>query len=702
MTTRLRRPLLLLGASILMMQALILSIGIVYAETTMDTEDQKQVEHPPMKNLLEEEQASDARFFFTQARMQGTVEETIQITFFSDQEVSEARVFLPEEATLLKDKLPTRISVEEGEQPNEWIVQSKRAQNTFFLPLVFEKEGNYEISVEEAKAQLEISEYKENNDENLSSADINHTQGTDIITEHSLTNLLVNPNILFNRGVETTIPHWELASSTTPVNVLSRNLSISQATDVNGWNRLSDSDFQIGTNWALQVNRTSGTRTLMVNQTIQTVQGHTYDVQVNARRNSSTGNLAITAYNGNGVIAGPNGLSSQTYSLDSDFQTYGIRFTANSNQTTIGFRVDGANIIFNQTSVTPTQYSLKLESLPSVGGNGQAEMDLLTQGQTTAIVATPNPGYRFVHWQTSNGNNAVIGDPTATNTSITMGNSDVTLQAIFEKEGRVFVDHIDSEGNKLADSEELSGSLGENYETSALEIENYQLTEQPKNAKGIFTEEDINVTYIYDVFQVNPVDPLNPEVEVEPENKPELPEDQGLFSIDFASRFDFGVQTISAKDQTYYAKPQRLLNEEGTVMEEVRPNYVQISDRRPAQERDGWELSVRQNEKFTDRETGEVLTGARLILQNQQITTAQSGTAPDLAHIKPITLNPEGAKSTLLKAQGSEGEGTWIYRFGDAESADKSVVLELPRGATPRATSYKTTLTWELSSVPDN
>jgi len=76
-----------------MMQALILSIGIVYAETTMDTEDQKQVEHPPMKNLLEEEQASDARFFFTQARMQGTVEETIQITFFSDQEVSEEEYF---------------------------------------------------------------------------------------------------------------------------------------------------------------------------------------------------------------------------------------------------------------------------------------------------------------------------------------------------------------------------------------------------------------------------------------------------------------------------------------------------------------------------------------------------------------------------------------------------------------------------------
>lgn len=202
---------------------------------------------------------------------------------------------------------------------------------------------------------------------------------------------------------------------------------------------------------------------------------------------------------------------------------------------------------------------------------------------------------------------------------------------------------------------------------------------------------------------VAPVDPLEPEKEVDPENPPTLPEDQGRFSIDFVSQFDFGVQAISAQDQTYYAKPQRLLAEDGTVLEgEERPNYVQVSDRRSTQERDGWELSVRQNDPFTNRETGEELTGARLILQNQQIATAQGGTAPGLAHTNPMALNPGGAKRTLLKAQGPEGEGTWIYRFGDADSADKSVALEVPRGATPSATSYQTTLTWELSSVPDN
>ncbi len=217
------------------------------------------------------------------------------------------------------------------------------------------------------------------------------------------------------------------------------------------------------------------------------------------------------------------------------------------------------------------------------------------------------------------------------------------------------------------------------------------------------TFEAATTLIVGDTGPITPVDPLDPEKEVAPENPPQLPEDQGLFSIDFVSQFDFGHQAISAQDQTYYAKPQRLLADDGTVLEEeFRPNYVQISDRRPTQERDGWELSVRQNDQFTDRATGQELRGARLVLQNQQIATAQGGTAPGLAHTNPMTLNPGGAKRTLLKAQGPEGEGTWIYRFGDAESADKSVVLEVPRGATPSATTYTTTLTWELSSVPNN
>ncbi len=50
------------------------------------------------------------------------------------------------------------------------------------------------------------------------------------------------------------------------------------------------------------------------------------------------------------------------------------------------------------------------------------------------------------------------------------------------------------------------------------------------------------MTFVYaevlDDSSVPPVDPLDPEVEVDPENKPDLPENQGLLSIDFVSQYN--------------------------------------------------------------------------------------------------------------------------------------------------------------------
>lgn len=104
---------------------------------------------------------------------------------------------------------------------------------------------------------------------------------------------------------------------------------------------------------------------------------------------------------------------------------------------------------------------------------------------------------------------------------------------------------------------------------------------------------------VTDAGLVSPVDPLNPEIEVNLENKPDLPEEQGLLSIDFVSQFNFGTKGISAQGQTYYADSQRLLNEDGTVNEtEERSNYVQVSDRRSTDTRGGWELALRQEEQF--------------------------------------------------------------------------------------------------------
>ena len=200
---------------------------------------------------------------------------------------------------------------------------------------------------------------------------------------------------------------------------------------------------------------------------------------------------------------------------------------------------------------------------------------------------------------------------------------------------------------------------------------------------------------------VSPVDPLNPENEVDPENKPELPEDQGPLSIDFVSQFTFGSQAISVRDQTYYAQPQRLLNPDGTVNETAeRPNYVQISDRRSEAQRNGWSLALTQREQFKGENDQELL-GASLRLENQQLVSAQGNQAPSLQVTNPLQLVP-GNKRTLIRAEGDEGIGTWIYRFGDGHTAGESVALHVPQGSNPEATGYSTTLVWELSAVPGN
>jgi hypothetical protein len=227
-----------------------------------------------------------------------------------------------------------------------------------------------------------------------------------------------------------------------------------------------------------------------------------------------------------------------------------------------------------------------------------------------------------------------------------------------------------------------------------------RIEEQVAEDRFVYRDFDVEFNIEHSVI-VQPVDPLNPENGINPENPPEANLDQELLSIDFVSSFNFGSQAISVHNQTYYAKPQRLLNEDGTVNEsEERSNYVQISDRRSENERNGWQLAVTQKEQFKG-EKNQVLNGASLSLSNQQLVTAQGGTAPSLQVTNPLTLVP-GNRRTLILAEREEGTGTWIYRFGNANTAKESVSLTVPKGANPEATTYQTTLIWELSAVPNN
>ncbi|EOW3721494.1 MucBP domain-containing protein [Listeria monocytogenes] len=83
----------------------------------------------------------------------------------------------------------------------------------------------------------------------------------------------------------------------------------------------------------------------------------------------------------------------------------------------------------------------------------------------------------------------------------------------------ITVNYLDSDGNKLAESDTLTGTIDSNYQSTSKKISGYTLETTPKNASGIFTDTPQTVDYIYKKDTVAPtpvVDPVNPVDLVDP------------------------------------------------------------------------------------------------------------------------------------------------------------------------------------------
>lgn len=643
MNTRLRKSMLVFGTTILVIQAVLMPIGGVYAG-----EYQEQLEMPPIKSYLEEEQTNDPRFFFSCSHIQGIVKEQIQVTFFADQEVSEVHVSIPEQATLSIEQLPIGLSVEGGTKSGEWVIQAESAQSKFVLPLVFDIAGSYELKVGNITTVIEIRkpEIKSENEssikESLSSENSSDKQdsqgekglegqGKSAIDSYDFTDSIMRESLPLSNQLfsyaedDELINGWSLFMGP---GVLGRieNLSLSNIFDASSEFRyaLDGEDLnervlfrKSSDNQGLRVKIQEDT-TLIAGQKIQTTPGTEYLVRGDFSGNSRR---ALLVYEGE-KFAGADGITSETIS-------------------------DGLREVTFEAASSVYTITARLFAL---SGENSEESSI---------------------------NYVNVGEK-------------INLDIVY----------IDEFGKEIHDNDYVYGIKGEAYEIEPIEIPGYVLKSSTEIYKGILSESG-TVTFQYMTEVVYPKDPLDPEAEADPENKPELPEDQGLLSIDFVSSFNFGTQTISAQDQTYYAQPQRLMNDDQTVNEnEERPNYVQVSDRRSDDQATGWQLAVTQETQFATAQNKE-LTGASLSLSNQQLATSQGGIAPTLQVSETVVLTP-GHKRVLLKAGEEEGKGTWIYRFGDRDTLGESVALDIPIGTTAEAAAYSTTFTWELSAVPGN
>ena len=65
------------------------------------------------------------------------------------------------------------------------------------------------------------------------------------------------------------------------------------------------------------------------------------------------------------------------------------------------------------------------------------------------------------------------------------------------KDTSVISKYLDEEGKEIENSEMIQGKVFDEYSTKSKDIYGYELTEEPKNATGKMTEEQITVNYVY-------------------------------------------------------------------------------------------------------------------------------------------------------------------------------------------------------------
>lgn len=221
---------------------------------------------------------------------------------------------------------------------------------------------------------------------------------------------------------------------------------------------------------------------------------------------------------------------------------------------------------------------------------------------------------------------------------------------------------------------------------------------------GLTTGASADVAAEYDTkanifFEINddvtvPVDPEDPDKEVDPEVDPEgedpiEPGTKGPLSIDYASHINFGSVKISGNKETYFANPIQI----GEAGE--RAPYVQVTDSRGTKA--GWELQVSQAAEFATA-GGAELTGSELTLANGEVNSNSDFTnitATDVTFENHDELYP------VVNAAVDNGAGTFTNQFGKiVEGKATDVSLTVPADLKIEKEKYSTDLNWVLVDTP--
>ena len=210
---------------------------------------------------------------------------------------------------------------------------------------------------------------------------------------------------------------------------------------------------------------------------------------------------------------------------------------------------------------------------------------------------------------------------------------------------------------------------------------------------------------------------INPDPEADVEIEPEVPGTTGPLSILKAATMNFGTQVISNQDQTYNMVAE-MQQKAGTTGDENKVPYVsfaQVHDVRGSNE--GWDLKVSLSD-FESQTQNNILTGAEIILVGSRIQYEGSNesNAPS-AHADNLKLIPTGDAQSVMTAEEGKGAGVSSVVWGNQAELNEAFAAEdfdpetdvvengairlfVPGSTAKDATTYKATLTWDLTSTP--
>ena len=202
----------------------------------------------------------------------------------------------------------------------------------------------------------------------------------------------------------------------------------------------------------------------------------------------------------------------------------------------------------------------------------------------------------------------------------------------------------------------------------------------------------------------------DPDVEI----APEVPGTTGPLSIIKAPTMNFGSQVISNQDQSYAMIAEMAPLAAGTG-EVPYVSFAQVQDVRGTNE--GWELQVSLSD-FKSNTQNDTLIGAEIELVGASVQYEGNNVdnAP-VAHANHLKLLPNGAARSVMSAPTGKGAGVSSIVWGDqtaltAQFTDddfdaatdivenEAIQLSIPGATAKDATTYTSTLTWELTSTP--